>query len=234
MTYPIFHDYILSEETVAEHNPKELGKFRHNFYALQESAIQDALGVFDPFPVELKQFYEEIGFGYFHCNKERANRIFDPYSLIMMNRLEDRFEYDVELKRALVDGHLVFFQTYLYQFFTIDRNTVDGGNAIYYKKHKIADSLQEFLQEYSDDRKYLSYIVKDIDKEEINNGITEATPRNTFVYISEDNQVEDSAVSRHQEAAQPETPVQTEVLVQPANQSTRKWSPLIDDDGFVI
>ncbi len=133
MTYPYLHDYILSQAYIETLKPKELGKLQHNFYALPEDAIQKALMTFEPFPAELKLFYQEIGFGFFHCNKERVNRILDPYSLIMMNRLDDRFAYDVELKRALIEGHLVFFQTFLYQFLTIDRETVHNQNAIYYK-----------------------------------------------------------------------------------------------------
>jgi hypothetical protein len=81
MTYAYLHDYILSETAISTLKPKELGKLRHSFFALQTDVIQEALTVFEPFPAELKQFYREIGFGYFHCNKERVNRILDPYSL---------------------------------------------------------------------------------------------------------------------------------------------------------
>ncbi|MDR3338482.1 MAG: hypothetical protein LBT25_00050, partial [Candidatus Symbiothrix sp.] len=146
--FPFLHNYILSQEFIATLKPKELRKLRHNLYALPDHVIQEALDAFDPFPVELKTFYQEIGFGYFHCNKERVNRILDPYSLIQMNRQEDHFKFDVELKRALADGHLVFFQTCLYQFLTIDKKDIKGKNAIYYKKQQIAGSLLELFTDY--------------------------------------------------------------------------------------
>ena len=186
MNYPFFHDYILSKEYIETLKTKKLVKLRHNFFSLQEEVINEAITAFDPFPVELEIFYREIGFGYFHSDKERVNRILDPYSLVKMNCLFDRFQNDVELKRALVEGHLVFFQTYLYQFLTVDRKDINGENAIYYKKQRIADSLLEFLSCYQDNRHYLPCEIQYIDKAAIKKGVPQATLRNTFVYVTEE------------------------------------------------
>jgi hypothetical protein len=82
MTYSFLQEFILTKGYIKSLEPKEkerLGKLRHKFYVLEDEIIQEALNLFEPFPVELKQFWQEIGFGYFHCNRERANRIFDPY-----------------------------------------------------------------------------------------------------------------------------------------------------------
>ncbi|GHT64769.1 hypothetical protein AGMMS50239_23100 [Bacteroidia bacterium] len=228
MTYPFLHDYILSQEYIATLKPKELGKLRHNFHPLQEEVINEALTAFDPFPIELKNFYREIGFGYFHCDKERVNRILDPYSLIQMNNLEDRFLYDVELKRAFVDGQLVFFQTYLYQFLTIDRKAINGENAISYKNHKIADSLSELLTYYAKDRDYLQYEIKNIDKDEIKKGIPQATLRNTFVYQSEKEKKEKPAtmIPEKKEIATP-------VITQAESPQKSKWTILFEDDDII-
>ena len=240
MNYPYLHDFILSEGFVASLKPKELKKLRHNFFALPEEVINEALTTFNPFPLELKQFYREIGFGYFHCNKERVNRILDPYSLIQMNRLEDRFMYDIELKRALTEGHLVFFQTYLYQFLTINRETVNGTNAVYYKRQKITDSLSKFLNYYQNNREYLSCEIKYIDEAEIKKGIPQATLRNTFVYKPEDEKTKKAEAPQPKEVSKetviPQTVTPTPPVNQTQNPNKKKWSPLFedDDDNWVI
>jgi len=243
MTYPFFYDFILSGAYLETLKPKEWGKLQHNFYALQEDVIQEAITAFDPFPAELKQFYQEIGFGYFHCNKERANRIFDPYSLIMMNRLEDRFAFDVELKRSLVDGHLVFFQTFLNQYLTIDRETVNGKNAIYYKRQKISTSLSNLLSYYHNNRDHLSSEIKNIDEARIKKGIPQATLRNTFVYKPKDEKgkkeaapTESKETNSNSAASLPPQKPTPPTNNQAQNPNKKRWTILFDDedDSLVI
>jgi hypothetical protein len=237
MNYTYLHDFILSQENLATHKPKEWGKLRHNFYALDEEVLNEALTAFDPFPDELKNFYQEIGFGYFYCNKEGANRILDPYSLIAMNKLEGRFAYDIELKRAMVDGHLVFFHTHLNQFLTIDRETVAGKNAIYYKKQRIAGSLRELFTHYAWDRDHLQCYIKDTDKTEIKKGILQATLRNIFVHIPENNHIQKTSPPAPEEekiniadsaAIVPETTKPPD-----PSQYKTKWVILPDDDVVI-
>ena len=110
------------------------------------------------------------------------------------NRLEDRFAFDIELKRSLVEEHLVFFQTFLYQFLTIERETIQGTNAVYYRKQKIAGSLREFLSDYQNNRDYLQFEIRHIDEAEIKKGIPQASLRNTFVYKTEDNTAKKSSL----------------------------------------
>jgi hypothetical protein len=239
MTYPFLQEFILTKEYIESLEPKEkerLGKLRHKFYILEDKVIQEALNILEPFPAELKQFWQEIGFGYFHCNRERANRIFDPYSLTQMNNLEDRFKYDTELERALVDGHLVFFHTSLYQFLTIERKDISGKNAVYYKKQKLSDSLLELLTHYDKNRNHLPYMIKNINEEEIKQGIPQATPRNTFVYKSKNDTAQKSVPAASPMAVIPkeENVSTTENAPQKKPEPASEWSALIDDDDVII
>ncbi len=186
MQYSFLQDYIITQEKIDKAiKEKSIRKFRHMFYPLSATDIHEAVRSFDPFPIELKAFYEKIGFGNFHCNKEYVNCLLDPHSLVHVNQRKYRYSYDKEVERALTEGHLIFFRTYMYQYLTIERKDYNGKNAIYYKKEKIADSLQSFIKDYDDNRGGLQYDIKQIDAEEIKRGIPQATLRNTFVYTKD-------------------------------------------------
>ena len=186
MQYSFLQDYIITQEKIDKAiKEKSIRKLRHMFYPLSATDIHTAVQSFNPFPVELKTFYEEIGFGYFHCNREYVNCLSDPHSLIHINQRKYRYRYDKEVERALVEGHFIFFRTYMYQYLTIERKDNNGRNAIYYKKEKIADSLQSFIKDYDNNRGGLQYDIKHIDAEERKKGIPQATLRNTFVYTKD-------------------------------------------------
>lgn len=88
---------------------KEVVKFKHYFFHLDSDDIQASYETFQPFPVELKVFYEEIGFGYFYCNKERVNRIFDPMTLVQVNSSARNKELDtpININRLVFLKHLI-------------------------------------------------------------------------------------------------------------------------------
>ncbi len=91
MQYTYLQDYIITQEKINKAiKEKSIRKLRHMFYPLSATDIHEAVQSFDPFPVELKAFYEEIGFGNFHCNKEYVNCLPDPYSLVHINQRKYR------------------------------------------------------------------------------------------------------------------------------------------------
>ncbi len=95
MQYTYLQDYIITQEKIDKAiKEKSIRKFRHMFYPLSATDIHEAVQSFDPFPVELKTFYEEIGFGNFHCNKEYVNCLLDPHSLVHINQRKYRYNYD--------------------------------------------------------------------------------------------------------------------------------------------
>lgn len=227
MQYIFLEEYIITQEKIDKAiKEKSIRKLRHMFYPLSATDIHAAVQSFDPFPVELKTFYEEIGFGNFHCNKEYVNCLSDPHSLIHINQQKYRYSYDKEVERALVEGHLIFFRTYMYQYLTIERKDHNGKNAVYYKKEKIADSLQSFIKDYDNDRSGLQYDIKHIDAEELKKGIPQATLRNTFVY-TKDHDVENKQTNKPSVPnASPHTTTSNN------NTSTGSW--LLEDDDSII
>jgi hypothetical protein len=225
MCYPFLQEYIITQEKIDEAiKEKSIRKLRHMFYPLSATDINAALTAFDPFPIELKTFYEKIGFGNFHCNKEFVNCLIDPHSLVHINQQKYRYRYDKEVEQALVDGHLIFFRTYMYQYLTIEMKDDNGKNAIYYKKEKIFDSLHAFLKDYDSNRGGLQYDIKNIDAEEIKRGIPQATLRNTFAYPKE---------TENKPLNKPET--NTNISTDKAlDNYSSKSSCLLDDDNFII
>jgi hypothetical protein len=158
MKYPFLHDYILSEAYIARLNPKETGKMRHNFYALPEGEIQEALKEFYPFPAELQQFYQEIGFGLFHINRGGIHRILDPHSLIFINHQKGEYRRDRILAESIMEPRLIFFDSQQYGYYSIEKDNTEGKNAVYYKGEKVDNSLYRFIYRIHDDKNYLKYV----------------------------------------------------------------------------
>lgn len=149
-------DYLIDQSVTENRRMKEVVKFKHNFFHLNSDEIQIFCETFHPFPVELKIFYEEIGFGYFYCNKERVNRIFDPMTLVQVNSSTRNKELDTPINI----NRLVFFETFDGKYFSIQCEETYKGNEIYYKGKLVAESLKDFVYQYSQDRYYLRDIIK--------------------------------------------------------------------------
>ena len=233
MQYPYLQDYILTQEKVdLAIKEKSIRKLRHVFYPLSTNDIKVALESFNPFPVELKTFYEEIGFGNFHCNREYVNCLLDPHSLVYINRQMYRFRYDKEVEWAITEGRLIFFRTYMYQYLTIEMKDVDGKNAVYYKKRKLDDSLSSFIKEYDNERNLVQYHIGINDEQEVKKGIPQPTLRNTFVYRPEEKHAEKTPSSSPGEE-KPEI-IKPQAQPQPQNPNKNRWTTLFDDDDIVI
>jgi hypothetical protein len=151
MDFSFLHRYKISTGLIEE-RAKSIGNLRHIFFALSEFQIQAALGKFDPFPEELKNFYTEIGFGFMHRAKlGKINTLFDPISLIYTNQQTGYFatsEIADELKYYDIEKQLLFFKTAENQYLAIERETVKGKNKIYYKGTPIEYSLYDFLKHF--------------------------------------------------------------------------------------
>lgn len=150
------NNYLIDQSIIENNRIQKIVNFKHCFFHLNISDIQDAYEIFQPFPFELKVFYEEIGFGYFYCNKERVNRIFDPMTLVQVNSSARNKELDTPINI----NRLVFFETFDGEHFSIQSEETYKGNEIYYKGKLVAESLEDFVYQYSQDRYYLRDIIK--------------------------------------------------------------------------
>jgi hypothetical protein len=161
--YSFLQEYRLSKALFATAEIKTIMKFRHHFYTPYGVDLPMAYERLNPFPCELKTFYEEIGFGFMHCRKGEINRILDPVSLVIINLLEGEFRYDKRIcgivERHDIENRLLFFESQSGKFLSIERRDVNGRNAIYNEKHKVADSLYEFIRTYHNNINWLEAIL---------------------------------------------------------------------------
>ena len=139
-------------------------KFRHHFYAPYSEDLPKALETLNPFPYELKVFYEEIGFGFMHRRKGKVNRILDPVSLVLVNLRQDECRYDKKIEEALsyydISKQLLFFQSNKGEYVAINRTETNSCNPVFYKKLNIADSLLEFITFFHKNEQWLEVMLE--------------------------------------------------------------------------
>ncbi len=131
----------------------------NQFYPLDETVIKEAetdLGIL--FPKELREFYQLLGYGFLKGDSGNINRLMDPLSVRDFRLKQNDFEYfpDIDLYDDLVDEY-VFFEVNETVLFTIKR--LGEGNPIFYDEILIANSLEEFLIQFSkDDSYYMEFV----------------------------------------------------------------------------
>lgn len=128
----------------------------NQFYIVKEDAVdkaQNELGVV--FPQELRKFYKEIGYGFLESKSYNFNRIMDPGSICEFRLRTGQFEDDsaLNLYEAYERDTLIFFEVCESFYLGIGFSQNNNGK-IYYKKEKIADSLEDFLIKYQADENY--------------------------------------------------------------------------------
>lgn len=123
----------------------------HQFHPLSAADIQKVDAVF-PIPAALKEFYAEVGYGFFHtADKNRFNRLLGPNSLHDINLRKNSYEFDPNLdfyEELYAGSKLIFLEIDELNHLAIDKTT----EAIYYFSDKLADSLEEFLHMFDKDQ----------------------------------------------------------------------------------
>ena len=113
--FSFLEEYKLRQDLFDDTGVEKVMKYPHHFYTPYPEDLPKALETFNPFPVELKAFYEQIGFGFMHRRKGKINRILDPVSLILVNLRLDECKYDKVLEKTLAQydtgKQLLFFQS---------------------------------------------------------------------------------------------------------------------------
>ena len=134
---------------------------RHYLYRLSEQEINEVDEML-PVPEELKSFYINIGYGFFHKDRNASiNRLMDPDSFRMINLKEEYYEFDIDLELydEIYQGEkLLFFEVNAGTYLAIDKEANEGKNAIYYFSKRIAASLEDFLRDFASDSDYFSKI----------------------------------------------------------------------------
>ena len=147
--FSFLEEFILREELFEGNGIEKVMKYPHHFYTPYPEDLPKALEIFNPFPFELKVFYEQIGFGFMHRRKGKINRLLDPVSLVLVNLRQDECRYDKILEEALThydtNKQLLFFQSHKGEYVAIDRTETNGCNPVFHKKQNLTDSLLEFI-----------------------------------------------------------------------------------------
>lgn len=165
MEFEFIKNYIIKYQEIEESDIKRIGRLKHCFYAVPELYIQKAMTAFEPFPAELHEFYETIGFGFMNRQKNIGNRIIDPMSLVYINKQEGYLATEKVKEFASyydVNQFLLFFHSFDEHYFAIRRETINGKNEIWYKDKRIAHSLRDFIYYcYTDSDYILLHIARD-------------------------------------------------------------------------
>ncbi len=127
------------------------------FYKIEDDAVesvQKKLGII--LPQQLKQFYEEIGYGFLGSEGFNFNRIMDPVSLCEFRFRVGQFEDDSELDvyEQCERDTLIFFEVCEGFYLGMGFSKNNDGE-IFYRKEKIAESLVDFLVRFQEDEKYM-------------------------------------------------------------------------------
>lgn len=167
MHYPFLEKYQLISEKINISEAKEIGRRKHALFPVPEIDIEKATETFDRFPIELLNFYKEIGFGFFFRRKGEVNCLLDPMSLININLQLGYNKDDTHIQTAMQysnpDRELLFLRTNSHAYLTIERNGATK-NVISYKGRKVDTSLYDFLGNYYDNSYYLQYHIERIEE----------------------------------------------------------------------
>ena len=118
-----------------------------SFYPIKESETQNVEKELDIiFPLELRNFYLNIGYGFLKNSEYNINRIMDPESVRDFRLRKNDFEFypDIEVYNDVEDGKVIFYEVNESTLISIELCDKEK-NKIYLYDIKIADSLEEFL-----------------------------------------------------------------------------------------
>lgn len=128
----------------------------HKFFPLKEKDLikaEERLGF--NFPPELREFYLEVGYGFFKGNNENSiSRLMDPDTIADITLREGIYEYDPDLEGIYEEADkLVFYEVNEGVYLTLDLNDTQR-NSVHFFDNKIADSLESFIKKVDEDNEY--------------------------------------------------------------------------------
>lgn len=128
-------------------------KLQMKYYPVSEKEIETAESELNTiFPGALKEFYNNVGYGFFNSSLENVNRLLDPLSVRDFRLRQNDFQNypDIEIYDNFEDNKLIFFEVNESALLSI--GLIDGR--IYYYDTPIADSLNQFFDKFIEDETY--------------------------------------------------------------------------------
>lgn len=136
---------------------QEYEGFKHMLFSSSEEIIEKC-DLELTIPLELKQFYLEIGYGFFYHKNDYSNdTLLNPNSFKIINNREEYYKEDPELElyeETEYQDKLIFFEVNEGIYLLITKEAINGKNAIYFFDKKIANSLEEFLIRFDEEGHY--------------------------------------------------------------------------------
>lgn len=153
--FSFLNKYLLpsTEESIR----KKYGDNKHLLFSTDIKII-NSIESHITIPLELKEFYNQIGYGFFYQKENLSNdTLLNPNSYKIINLREEYYEFDPDLELYETENYkdkLIFFEVNEGVYLLIEKEAIDGKNAIYYFDEKIADSLEEFLIRFDKEGHY--------------------------------------------------------------------------------
>ncbi|TKG97915.1 SMI1/KNR4 family protein [Peribacillus simplex] len=107
------------------------------------------------FPPEVKEFYLEVGYGFFKGNnKNSISRLMDPVTIADITLREGIFDYDPDLEGIYEEADkLVFYEVNEGVYLTLDLNDIQR-TSVHFFEIKIAESLDDFIKKIDEGNEY--------------------------------------------------------------------------------
>lgn len=126
------------------------------FYSFDQEYVrssEEKMGIL--FPKELRNFYMQVGYGFFNSKISNVNRLMDPTSVVDFRQRAGEFVGidDLEMYEPTENDKLIFFEVNEYTFVSIAFTGNDMGK-VFFMSTKIADSLEEFLERFVADEQF--------------------------------------------------------------------------------
>lgn len=131
-----------------------------HFMSVTEDAIEEAEEILGfPIPEDLRTFYQKEGSGFLPCRiRGNANVVFHPRTTVDFRRKKRTFEglMCIDKYKPYNEKYLVFFEVNDFTYFSVPIDPVKHG--VYYMDQKIADSVQEFVDQMIKDERYFFHL----------------------------------------------------------------------------
>ncbi|WP_413524533.1 SMI1/KNR4 family protein [Carnobacterium divergens] len=97
------------------------------------------------FPISLKTFYLEVGYGFIHSEVGNINRIMHPFSVRDFRLRQNDFEYypDIEIYDEFEGNKLIFFEGNEASLLSVGFNSEEGK--VFYYDEKLTDNFSDFI-----------------------------------------------------------------------------------------
>ena len=126
---------------------------KYDFRGIESNEIERALQKIK-LPIELLDFYRQIGYGFVNLSEPNAiYRILDPIEVVAINRREGIYSSDPELESfedEFYKNKVIFFEVNEGIYLTMNVADHNKKNSVYYFRKKIADSFEEFLKKFDE------------------------------------------------------------------------------------